>query len=214
MSPKSEDNGRDETPADPGRSNAGTVRIIYIRAVVDVDGVLRDTTQKGGSSAGSETPIPARIDDGLLIVTAMPGNADPATGDITVVADTGDTLRFYAVSGSNNFDDAVLIQNAIAVSRGDDPVVEPATLVNLQQAALAPASDGDGLKAAASDQEFWFWQSAAGAGSRNFSFSLALYGRDEDGQPRQAGLYRWDLALTVLPTEPSETDTPTEEKTS
>jgi hypothetical protein len=199
-------NGPDDSApcAEPNAAPDG--RTIYIRAVVDVAGTLRDLP---ALPVASETPLPVSFDSGRLIVTAMPGSADQDTGAISVNAATGDTLRFYAVSGSNNFDAAVLIQDVIVDDSiaADDTIFSELALVNLQQQAVAPATPAGELAVTDLNQEFWFWQCAvAGEGSQNFSLVLALYGRDEDGQPRHAGLYRWDLNLTVQTTSRSTDD--------
>ena len=190
-------NGPDDSAPGAEPNAAPDGRTIYIRAVVDVAGTLRDLP---ALPAASDTPLPVSFDSGRLIVTAMPGSADQDTGAISVNAATGDTLRFYAVSGSNNFDAAVLIQDVIPDDsiEADDTIFDEIALVNLQQQAVAPATPAGELAVTDVSQEFWFWQCAiAGEGSQNFSLVLALYGRDEAGQPRHAGLYRWDLTLTV-----------------
>jgi hypothetical protein len=199
-------NGPDDSAPGTDPNAAPDGRTIYIRAVVDVAGTLRGLP---ALPAASETPLPVNFDSGRLIVTAMPGSADQDTGGIIVNAGIGDTLRFYAVSGSNNFDAAVLIQDVITDDgiAADDMIFNEIALVNLQQQAVAPATPPGELAATDANREFWFWQCAvAGEGSQNFSLVLALYGRDEDGQPRHAGLYRWDLTLTVQATSRSTDD--------
>lgn len=209
-----QNNGPDESApgAEPTGASAG--RTIYIRAVVDVAGTLQDLPVL---PMGSETPIPVGFDSGRLIVTAMPGSADQETGKISVDAADGDTLRFYAVSGSNNFDAAVLIQDVIPDDSidADAAILDEVALVNLRQQAISPASQNGEPAVTAAEQEFWFWQCAvAGEGSQDFSLVLALYGRDEDGQPRHAGLYRWDLNLTVQATSrPTDENTQQQERT-
>ena len=209
-----QDNDPDKVAPGPGPIGEPAGQTIYIRAVVDVAGTLRDLPVL---PAGSETPIPVSFDSGQLIVTAMPGSTDQATGAIAVNAAAGDTLRFYAVSGSNNFDAAVLIQDVACANSidADDAIFEAAALVNLQQQTILPASQAGEPAVTAASQEFWFWQCAvAGEGPQDFSLVLALYGRDEDGQPRHAGLYRWDLNLTVQATSrPTDESTQQQERT-
>lgn len=200
-------NGPDDSALGDDPNAAPDGRTIYIRAVVDVAGTLRDLP---ALPAASETPLPVSFDSGRLIVTAMPGRADQDTGGIIVNAGIGGTIRFYAVSGSNNFDAAVLIQDVIPDDsiEADDAILGEIALVNLQQQSVAPATPPGELAVTDVNREFWFWQCAvAGEGSQNFSLVLALYGRDEDGQPRHAGLYRWDLTLTVQTSSRSTDDT-------
>lgn len=215
MSTRSENNGTDDLPLGPEGCDAPANRTIYIRAVVDVDGVLQDTSQ-----TDSDQRSPVSAESGRLIVTATRGSTDQTTGEVTILANAGDTLRFFAVSGSNNFEDAVLLQKVAGSDDGDEVILEAAALVNLQQTALTPSSTpspGPSEQTAPpAERDFWFWQCAiAGAGTVTFRLILALYGRDEEGQPQHAGLCRWDLALTVLSPElPPDPNKPTEERTS
>lgn len=213
MSTRPDNNGTDDPPLGPEGGDAN--RTIYIRIVVDVDGVLQDRSQTEG-----DMRFPVSADSGRLIATATRGSADQTTGEVTIMANDGDTLRFFAVSGSNNFEDAVLIQNISGSDDEDDVILADAALVNLQQTALTPSSasspGASEQTASSADRNFWFWQCAvAGTGTQTLRLILALYGRDEDGQPHHAGLCRWDLALTVSSPElPPDQNTSTEESTS
>lgn len=211
MSTGSDNNGSNELPLGPEGGNSAANRTVYIRAVVDVNGVLQDRSQ-----IDSDMRAPVSADSGRFIVTATRGRTDQTTGEVTIVANAGDTLRFFAVSGSNNFEDAVLIQNVSSSDDEDDVILADAALVNLQQTALTPSSGASAQTAPPAERYFWFWQCAvAGEGTLTLRLILALYGRDEDGQPQHAGLCRWDLALTVLSPElPPDLNKPTDERTS
>ena len=133
---------------------------------------------------------------GQMIVTTTVGTADQRTGDITFGACAGDTVRFFAKSGSNNFEHVVLITDISPT--GDDEVLEDFAPVKLPQIGITPASEGGGKLAKPVKHEFWIWQCAVACeGTQDHSLILALYDREENGQPRFAGLYRWDLQLTV-----------------
>jgi len=170
-----------------------TNRTIYIRVIVDAESVLQE---RPAPRKDAETPITVSFDRGQMIVTTTVETADQGTGDITFNACAGDTVRFYAKSGSNNFELTALIQDIRQTE--DDEILEGFELVNLPQTGIAPASEAGEQTAEPVEQEFWFWQCAiAGEGTQTVSLILALYDRDEEGQPRFAGLYRWDLQLTV-----------------
>ncbi len=200
-------------PASGGLEPVGnpTNRTIYVRAIVDVAGLLRDCPDP---LKNAETPATVGFDRGQMVVTTTVGTADQATGEVAFNACAGDTVRFFAKSGSNNFEDAVLIE--VIRRSGDGEILEGFAPVALPQTLVTPASEAGEQPAKPVEQEFWFWQCAvAGEGTQGFSLILALYDRDEDGQPRFAGLYRWDLQLTVQCSPlPPEANTQKQEKTS
>ena len=190
--------------------DAPAQRTIYLRAIVDVAGVLQDRPAAEKDAIAATT---VGFDTGQLIVTttqAAVATAATAKGVIAVDAGTGDTVRIYAKSGSNNFEDAVLIKDVRRT--GDDEILETFAPVEFTRSAVAPGADAQAPSVDVTDQDFWFWQGAvADAGTQGLSVTLALYSRDEDGQPRFAGLYRWDLALTVKGTaRPENPDEPEE----
>lgn len=182
---------------------------IYLRAVIDVPGVLTDHPD---ASRDAVTATSVTFNSAQIIVTTTAGTVDQSSGAITINADAGDTVRFFAVSGSNNFEDAVLVQSIGEAAEGT--VVEDAALLMLPQTAVAPSSNAGELTAAPTERNFWFWQfDVAGEGTQAFSPVFALYDRDEEGQPRFAGLYRWDLQLTVLSSPPPDENTQNQERT-
>lgn len=130
-----------------------------------------------------------------LFITTTGGTADQSTGVIALKACAGDIIRFAAKSGSNNFDHAVLIADVRQL--GDDEILEGFSPATTSQAEISSASSTEQSPEAV-EQTYWFWQCAViRAGTLGFSLILALYDRDEDGRPRFAGLYRWDLQLTI-----------------
>jgi hypothetical protein len=179
------------TNAEPTSEPTG--RSIYVRAVVDVASVLQDFPD---AVKDAETPTAVGFDRGQMIVTTTVGAAAQGTGAIALNASAGDTLRFFAKSGSNNFEHAVLIHDIRR--NGDDEPPERAASVNLLRTGITPAAQAHEQPEQGADREFWFWQYAVPReGTQSYSLHLALYDRDEDGQPRFAGLYRWDLQLTI-----------------
>lgn len=204
-------NNESTRPSRPEPVGKPTNRTIYIRAIIDVAGVLQD---RADPLKAAETPMAVSFDSGQMTVTTTVGIADHATGDIAFSADAGDTVRFFAKSGSNNFEHAVLIEDIRHAA--DDEILEGFELAKQPRTAIVPAAEAGEQPAQPVEQEFWFWQCAvAREGAQRFNLILALYDRGEDGQPRFAGLYRWDLQLTVSCSPlPPEANTQTREKTS
>jgi hypothetical protein len=195
---------------DAAANRTPTRRTIYVRAIVDAEGVLRDGPDLL-NDAKSSTRV--SFDRGQMIVTSTAGTVDAVTGDITIDAQVGDTLRFFAKSGSNNFEYAVLLDRI--VRDGDEDITGQLKSVNVSQILPAPVAKAEGDTANPAEQDFWFWQCAVvGEGRQSFSLIIALYDRDEEGQPRFAGLYRWDLQLTVQCSPPPEAITQKRERTS
>jgi hypothetical protein len=205
-------NNEIKSPSDPEPLGEADNRTIYIRAIIDVAGVLGD---RPDPLKVSKTATTIGFERGQMTVTTTAGTADRSTGDIACSAEAGDTVRLFAKSGSNNFEHAVLIA-AIRHAEGDE-VLKDSAPVNQPRASIVPASQAGGQPTKPPvEHEFWFWQCAVACeGIQSLSLILALYDRDEDGQPRFAGLYRWDLQLTVSssPLSP-DANTPTQEEIS
>jgi hypothetical protein len=152
------------------------------------------------------------IAGGQLIMTTASGLADHGAGTVAVDAVVGDRIRFYAKSGSNNFEHSVLI--AAIAARGEADALADLAPVYIERVGIAPAAQAQDQLAAPSPQNFRFWQGvAAHDGTQELSLILALFDRDDEAQPRFAGLYRWDVALTVNLSAPPATE-PTEGGTS
>lgn len=179
-------------------------RTIYVCIAVDVAGVVAGSA---GEDVTAGTTRPTDNSAGLIVATSPPQDKRQAVetaglSSLTRSAQVGDCLRIYAVSGSNNFEDAVLL--ADVGTGGETSVLDRFALVALDQIPIAPSDAPMTLSADSDEQEFWFWQSRiAGEGTQECHAVLAVYGRDDHGRPRFAGLYRWDFPLTVTLTEPS-----------
>jgi len=176
-------------------------RTIYLRAVVDTKTISRDHD----AAAARLVPIKVAPESAALILTSSVRAA--TAGTAAVAAGIGDTLRFYAITGSNNFEDAVLINDIRRT--GTYHSIAGFAPVCVQRDAVVPEPDADPTSIGTSAQDFWFWQGiVADHGIQDCSLVLSLYRRDETGAPRFAGFYRWDLQLTVSdlsnPQEPEE----------
>jgi hypothetical protein len=113
----------------------------------------------------------------------------------------GDTVRFYAKSGSNNFEGAVLIEDISPINDRDS--LQDFALLNFERTTVTPHDYAGVFPVRFSEQDFWFWQCVVATDrAPRCSILLAVYDRDEQGRPRLAGHYRWGLQLTVKLTSP------------
>jgi hypothetical protein len=171
----------------PGR------RTIDIQVIIDVDLTLRSSPQPGKGAVAPASTGPVQ---GYMIVTGARGATQQGTGDVAFDARAGETVRFFATSGSNNFEQSVYIQDIRQA--GGEEVLVGFESVTEERMGLAPASATSVLPAQLVPQQFGFYQcETARGGSGSYQLVLALYTRDEDGQPRLAGLYPWEPRITV-----------------
>lgn len=186
--------------------DAGTARIIYVCATLDTDAL----PPVAETSDVAHAPMP--LTAGQITLTTTDHVPDTPVETLALDAERGDLLRFWATTGSYNFEDAVLITQVRHI--GPATIVESFEQVKFSQVPITPqgveaATDDTGAPTSPDDpavQDFWFWQGrVAGDGSQDIALVLALYTRDADGQPRFAGLYRWEQALTVQSRDPQAT---------
>ncbi len=194
-----------------GNSNG---RTIYVAIVADVHRLLaRDAdAERGAEAASAEAVKVVSPDSGFVLATTAAQTVRQASNRIAVDVCAGDTVRFYAKSGSNNFESAVLIEDISPISDHDS--LQGFALLNFERSTVAPNGYASVFPARFSEQDFWFWQCVVTTdGEPHCNVLLAVYDRDEQGRPRLAGRYRWVLQLTVKLTPPPARP-PTEEKTS
>jgi nematocidal protein AidA len=183
----------DAAPGDPER------RTIDIFVMIDTDLVAPAPEGSGTETDAVEdakalTGIPH--EQGYMIVSGTSGVTSQGGADVAFDALPGDTVRFFATSGSDNFDQAILVR-AIRHAGGDEVlggfelVVEPGD-------GVVPGSTESPLPAGSAAQTYWFWQcDVEGEGTESLSFVIALYVRNQKGKPVFAGFYRWDPKITV-----------------
>jgi len=185
--------------------NAGNSsgRTIYVAIVVDVTRLLASDAdvERDAEAANTDAVKVIRPVRGFVLATTTVQAAPRASNKIELDACAGDTVRFYAKSGSNNFEGVVLIEDISAVNDRDS--LQDFALFNVQRSTVTPHDFASVFPARSSEQDFWFWQCVVAAdGEPHCSVLLAVYDRDEQGRPRFAGHYRWVLQLTVKLTSP------------
>ncbi|AFZ60783.1 hypothetical protein H6G54_05015 [Anabaena cylindrica FACHB-243] len=142
------------------------------------------------------TPTTIACDHEYMIVTSAAAVKNQDSGNITLVACVNDTVRFFATSGSKLFEQSVVIQD-IRYSQGDN-VLQDFKTVKTKRMQIVPASSKSVLPARSVLREFWQHECKVSCeGTGCYSLILALYVRDENGEPNFTGLYQWDAQITV-----------------
>ena len=165
-------------------------RTINIRVTIDTDFLPRE------SPGDATNPTSMAQDQGHMVVTASHEVKNQGTGDVVFEAGAGDTLRFFISSGSNNFEQIVLLED-VRPTRGDK-VLTGFTSQTLERIGIVPPSHTNVLPARLVQRWFRFCQCVvAGDGTGSYDLVFALYDRNEEGQPLLTGHYRWAIQLTA-----------------
>lgn len=170
-------------PETPGK------RTINIRVTIDTDPIPRPAEGPGDATE------PTSIDQALghMVVTASHGVENQGTGDVAFEARAGDVLRFFISSGSNNFEQGVLLEDIC--STGGDEILTDCTSQIEERAGIVPQSPTDVRLV---QKQFQFYQCVvASHGTGSYDLVFALYDRDEEGQPSLTDHYRWAMQLTA-----------------
>ena len=183
--------GQDIDHTHPGTPRG---RILYACVVIDAAAVFEAAGAPIGDTAH---PLPIASSQAFMAASAI--GPDDTRGDGAVIRDArvGDILRIFAISASNQFEDAIVI--ACIGAAGGDPVVDRCELVTRERLTIAPASATAALPAQLVQQPFAFGSCRViGEGVGKLHLEFAIYDRDDRGQPRFAGLYQWEPTLTLF----------------
>jgi hypothetical protein len=167
-------------------------KIINILITIDTDRVK--------TIAPSQDPNkPAGIAHnlGYMVCTGTTVNSGQGTGDLDFNATVGDVVRAFATSGSDNFEDAVLLYGMPKFS--GDQVFSAFNYQNFTKSTVNPNSTTSVLPARIVDEVFWFYKADVIArGVEGYMVQFALYTRDPDtAQPVLKGYYAWDPTIRV-----------------
>jgi len=179
-------------------------RTIDVAIVADVARLLAShaDAEADVAPANAEAVRVIRPRSKLVLATTAAQTVQRASNKIAFDVAAGATVRFYAKSGSNNFEDAVLIEDISPIDDGG--ALQDFALANVERNTVAPRDYDSVFPARLPERDFWFWQCAVATdGDQHCSVLLAAFDRDEQGRPRLAGHYRWALQLTVTLTSPS-----------
>jgi nematocidal protein AidA len=167
-------------------------KTINILITIDTDAVQ---TIQGSNDPANPTGIAHNM--GYMVATGTTINSGQGTGDLNFNALVGDTVRAFATSGSDNFEDAVLLYGMPKFA--GDQVFGPFYYQNFVKSTVVPQSTSTPLPARIVDETFWFYQaSVAAKGTEGYMVQFALYVRSKTtGQPLLSGYYAWDPTITV-----------------
>ncbi len=169
-------------------------KTINILITIDTDAVRKNYPNPSKNSA-SPTGIAHNL--GYMVATGTTINSGQGTGDLSITALVGDTVRAFATSGSDNFEDAVLLYGMPKFSGAQ--VFGPFNYQNFTKSTVLPNSVTSVLPAVIADEVFWFYQASVSTkGTEGYMIQFALYTRDPNtGQPVLFGYYAWDPTITV-----------------
>jgi hypothetical protein len=158
-----------------------------------------DTVRKNYPSPSKDSNKPTGIAHnlGYMVASGTTVNSGQGTGDIDFNALVGDTVRSFAVSGSDNFEDAVLLYGMPRFS--GDEVLGLFIYQSFTKSTVVANSHTSPLPARIEEEPFWFYQaSVAKKGVEGFMVQFGLYTRDlTTGQPTLFGYYQWDPTIRV-----------------
>ena len=169
-------------------------KIINILITIDTDMVLKNYPNPS-QNPNSPTGIAHNL--GYMVATGTTINSGQGTGDLNINALVGDTVRAFATSGSDNFEDAVLLYGMPRFS--GDQVFSAFNYQNFTKSTVVPNSTTTVLPARVVDETFWFYKADVVAkGTEGYMVQFALYTRDPNtGQPVLKGYYAWDPTIKV-----------------
>jgi hypothetical protein len=169
-------------------------KTINILITIDTDTVQRSYPNP---SKDSNHPTGIAHNMGYMVCTGTSVNSGQGTGDLDFNALVGDTVRAFATSGSDNFEDAVLLYGMPRFT--GDQVMSAFNYQNFTKSTVNPQSTSTPLPARIVDEEFWFYQaSVIKSGTEGYMVQFALYTRDPNtGQPVLKGYYAWDPVIRV-----------------
>ncbi len=167
-------------------------KTINILITIDTDAV-----QEIAPSQDPNNPKGIAHNMGYMVATGTTINSGQGTGDLDINALVGDTVRAFATSGSDNFEDSVLLYGMPMFS--GTQVFSAFNYQNFTKSAVVPNSTTTVLPAKIVDEVFWFYQaSVITKGTEGYMVQFALYTRSKDtGQPVLKGYYAWDPTIRV-----------------
>lgn len=169
-------------------------KIINILITIDTDGVKKNYPNP---SKDQNNPTGIGHQYGFMVSTGTTINSGQGTGDLSIKALVGDTVRAFATSGSDNFEDSVLLYGMPMYS--GQQVFSDFSYQSFTKSAVVPNSKTAPLPAKTSEEVFWFFQAdVVSKGTENYKVQFGLYTRDPDnGNPVLFGYYNWDPQITV-----------------
>jgi nematocidal protein AidA len=168
-------------------------KTLHILVGIDTDAVRRAYPNP---SKDSKSPTPIAHHFGYMVCTGTHILSGQGTGNLHIRANVGDTVRAFATSGSNNFEDTVLLYGLPGFEGTE--VMKPFHYRCLTRSTVLPRSDTTVLPERTRNERFWFHESTISqVGTEGYKVWFALYTRDAAGVPQLLGHYEWTPSLTV-----------------
>ena len=169
-------------------------KTINILIAMDTDSVQRNYPNP---SQDPTRPTGIAHNLGYMVCTGTTVNSGQGTGDLNFNALVGDTVRAFATSGSDNFEDAVLLYGMPRYT--GDQVFGTFIYQNYTKSTVVPNSPTTPLPAQIANETFWFYQAGViAAGTEGYEVQFGLYNRDPNtGKPVLKGYYYWDPTIKV-----------------
>jgi nematocidal protein AidA len=169
-------------------------KTINILITIDTDAVRKAV---GNPSKDPNNPSGIAHNMGYMVATGTTINSGQGTGDLDFNAIVGDTVRAFATSGSDNFEDAVLLYDMPRFT--GDQVFSAFAYQNFTKSTVNPQSTTTPLPARIVDEDFWFYQaSVIRRGVEGYMVRFGLYTRDDTtGKPVLWGYCAWDPTIRV-----------------
>lgn len=168
-------------------------KTINILIAIDTDSVK--TIPNPSKDSNNPTGIAHNL--GYMVASGTTVNSGQGTGDLDINALVGDTVRAFATSGSDNFEDAVLLYGMPQF--GGVTVMSPFSYISFTKSTVVAQSATTPLPARIVDEMFWFFQaSVVVKGTEQYMVQFGLYLRDATtGQPVLYGYFAWDPTIRV-----------------
>ena len=180
----------DSNDTRPGSPAAG---IIDILVVLDVEAILQESSKTETDTSAPTSMDPSR---GYMLVTGAGDVTNQGSADVAIGCREGDTFRFFATSGSANYEHCVLLVDIRP--HGGDAVLGAPERTLQERTAMAPPMEPGEFLVQCVPRTFWFLHGeVAREGAGDYCLEFALYDRDERGQPRFTGLYQYNARFTV-----------------
>lgn len=166
----------------------------WLLIVIDTDAVMANYPDP---SKDQHRPTNISQDKGFLIATGTKVEPGQRAEEVRMEAVTGDTVYVSATSGSDNFEDTVLLYGIARIERTQ--VLSDFDYQNIQQPTVAPNSTLEPLPARIETHTFEFHQaSVVATGTEGYETKFALHIRDLNiGQLILYGYFSWNLKIAV-----------------
>ncbi len=168
-------------------------KTINILITMDTDQLRKDYPNP---SKDEKSPTGIGHNYGYMVASGTTVNSGQGTGDLDFNALVGDTVRAFATSGSDNFEDAVLLYGMPKFSGTD--VMSPFAYQVFEKSTVV-AGLTTPLPPQIVIENFWFFQaSVIKQGTEGYKVQFGLYIRDlKTGQPVLYGYFSWDPTIRV-----------------